>query len=137
MNQTFRWAVIGICIAVAVSLFLPWLRMEVVPVQGRHLPELAAEQYGRGHWLYRASYAIFLLPAIAIWLFWRVLVFPHRRLQAAPVVLMLLVAIGYSAMLLSLVSSPAYNLYILYGLWVMDGAVAGIVLIWVFQYLRK
>ena len=111
--------------------------MEVVPVAGRHLPELAAEQYGRAHWLYRASYAIFLLPALAIWLFWRALVFRHNRLQTAPVVLMLLVAIGYTAMLLSLANSPTYNLYILYGLWLMDVAVAGIVVLWLIQYLRK
>lgn len=124
-------------LAIAASLFLPWLRMEVVPVAGRHLPELAAEQYGRAHWLYRASYAIFLLPALAIWLFWRTLVFPQSRLQTVPLVIMMLIAIGYTVMLLSLANSPTYNLYILYGLWVMDGAVVGKVVIWLFQYLRK
>lgn len=68
------WLFLALCILTTVSFFLPWIQLEVVPVQGRYLPELAYEQYGSGHLLYYLSFLYFGLPLWAIFSFWRLLI---------------------------------------------------------------
>lgn len=54
------------------SYFFPWVQLEVVPVQGRFLPELVAEQFGKGSVWHLSSYLLYGLAVWSVIVFWRV-----------------------------------------------------------------
>lgn len=54
------------------AFFFPWVQLEVVPVQGRFLPELVAEQFGKGSVWHLSSYLLYGLAVWAVIVFWRV-----------------------------------------------------------------
>ncbi len=115
---------------VLTTFFLPWLQMEVVPVEGRHLPQLAAEYYGKGHVMVWMTYLIYLLPAYLLLLIWRLVynLTPGSKWLAA---ISMAIALLIGGVLLYFDITDAMNLTIRYGYWVLLAGVAAItVLVW-------
>lgn len=78
-NKHHLPTVILICVQLCIVLvfFLPWLQMEIVPVDGYILPELAKEKYGRDSVMAILIYVLYALPVSAIVAAWS-LIFDYK-----------------------------------------------------------
>ena len=115
------------------SFFMPWLQMEVVPVEGRFLPELAAEYYGKGHLMVMLSYLIFVVPLYALFVVWRMVynLSPGSGYFLIPIGLITMI-IG--AVLVYFDGTDTMNIHIRFGyFFLLAGVTVVSVLVWNWQ----
>lgn len=106
-----------LALLLVVSYWWPWVQLEIVPVEGWYLPELAREKYGHAHWLYYLSFAFWLLPLWGLAILWNNLLGRPLRLRWVhwPVMVILLsgmLFLGYQVLF------SALNLSLREGFWV-------------------
>lgn len=109
----------GLLLSVVVfgSVFFPWLRMEMVPVKGIHLPELAKENYGPDHWLVLVTYLVILLPAISALIFWQLIVLGKLKVSWWLLVPLALLGTGISVFILVYQFDDSMNIRMELGAW--------------------
>lgn len=60
-------------LAMVCLFFIPWLQMEIVPVKGFSMPELAREYYGKNSVMEKVIYILFFIPFSSIFIAWALL----------------------------------------------------------------
>jgi hypothetical protein len=97
-----------------VLFFQPWIQLEMVPVTGHHLDQLAIEQYGEDHVMAKIIYALYALPVLAVILItsWA---FGYRKLLLPTKLLMLVLAGAAFFIIWQFHSSEDYNIRMRYG----------------------
>lgn len=67
-SRSFWFLDVVLSALVVLSFFLPWMQMEIVPVKGINLNELAIENYGREHFMAKMIYGLYLMPILALYI---------------------------------------------------------------------
>jgi hypothetical protein len=103
-----------LCLIIVFSFFMPWMQLEMVPIKGIHLNEIALENYGAGHIMAKLIYALYLLPVLAILVISATLFGFRRYLWIAKVLMLILAGVTFY-MILQFHRSPDYNIWMRYG----------------------
>ena len=98
------------------SFFLPWMQMEIVPVKGINLNELAIENYGRKHFMAKVIYGLYLIPILALYIL-NARIFSIRQFAIPAKVAVLVLSVVAFYMILQFHLDEEYNI------WMREGAI--------------
>lgn len=102
------------------SFFMPWMQLEMVPIRGINLNEIALENYGAQHFMSKLIYVLYLVPVLAILVISGTLFGYTRYLWIAKLLMMVLIGVTFFV-LLQFHRSPEYNIWMRYGVKVAAG----------------